>query len=59
MSSKTVYDYNGGNITNPPSGTVNQYTMVMAENDGKAIIDGQKLRRTISIREIPIINRGI
>ena len=45
-----LYDYNGGDITNPPSGTVNQYTVVMAENDGEAIIDGQKLRRTISIR---------
>ncbi|OGD70861.1 hypothetical protein A3I18_01320 [Candidatus Campbellbacteria bacterium RIFCSPLOWO2_02_FULL_35_11] len=44
-----LYDYNGGNIINPPSGTAEQYTIIQAENDGKAIIDGQKSRNTISI----------
>src|SRR3989338_401442 len=44
-----TYDYEDSNINNPPSGTAGAYTLVRAQNDGKAIIDGAGTRTPIWI----------
>lgn len=44
-----VYNYVDGNIVNPPSGTLAAPTVIRAQNDGAAIIDGGSSRTGISI----------
>ncbi len=35
-----LYNYEGGNIVNPPSGSPDRYTVLKAENDGGAVLSG-------------------
>lgn len=46
-----LYNYEGGTITNPPSGSTTSPTMIQAEHDGKAVIDGAGVRSGIDIRQ--------
>jgi hypothetical protein len=44
-----TYNYAGGTIDNPPSGTQSAPTIIKAENDGQVIIDGGGVRAGIYI----------
>ncbi|HNP27864.1 MAG TPA: hypothetical protein PKK23_02385 [Nitrospirales bacterium] len=45
------YNYEGGTIANPPSGTATTPTIIQAEHDGKAIIDGAGVRSGVDISQ--------
>ena len=45
-----VYNYDNATILNPPSGTINNPTIIKAEHDGEAILDGAGQRPGISIQ---------
>lgn len=46
-----TYNYIGGPIENPPSGTATSPTVIRAENDGRAILDGQASRSGIRVNQ--------
>jgi hypothetical protein len=46
-----IYNYQGGDINNPPSGSPGNPTVIKSEHDGRAVIDGGGLRSGISISQ--------